>query len=103
MLDAKEAEILVNNDKVGLRLSKKEARLRGDMNEKALFDAMVLYNLVIYTSEVLVLVALDVMRFFDVNPLSSRSFAKVSFQFSVTMDRHLVSLYTALPNAQKQF
>ena len=79
MLDAKEAEILVNDDKTGLRLIKTEARLRGDVNVKVLFDAMALYNFVrLYTSEVLVLVALNAARFVDVNPLSSRYYA-VSF------------------------
>ena len=69
----------MNDDKAGLRLSKTEARLRGDANAKALFDAMALYNFVrLYTSEVLVLVARNAARFVDVNPLSSRYYA-VSF------------------------
>ena len=77
ILDAKEAEILVNDDKAGLRLSKMEARLRGDVNAKALFDAMALYNFVrLYTSEMLVLIARNAVRFVDINPLSSTSFAE---------------------------
>ena len=56
-----------------LRLFKEEVRLRGVT--KALFNAMALYNFVHYTSEVLALVALYAVRFVDVNPLSSRSFA----------------------------
>ena len=77
MLDAKEAEILVNDDKTGLRLIKTEARLRGDVNVKVLFDAMALYNFVrLYISEMLVLVALSVARFVIVNPMSSRTFAE---------------------------
>ena len=75
MLDAKEAEILVNNDKVGLRLSKKEARLRGDVNANALFNAKLLFNfMLLYIPEVLVPVARNAVRFVDINPLSSRSF-----------------------------
>ena len=56
-----------------LRLFKKEVRPRGVT--KALFNTMALNNFVHYTSEVLALVALYVVRFVDVNPLSSRSFA----------------------------
>ena len=75
ILDAKEAEILVNDDKVGLRLSKKEARLRGDVNANALFNAKLLFNfMLLYISEVLVPVARNAVRFVDINPLSSRSF-----------------------------
>merc|ERR1719474_589945 len=77
MLDAKLAEILVNDNKVGPRLSKNEARLRGDVNAHALFDVMLLFNLMrLYISEVLVPVARNAARFVDVNPLSSRCFAE---------------------------
>ena len=77
MMDAKEAEMLVNDDKVRLRLSKKEARLRGDVNANALFDAMLLFNFLrLYISEVLVPVARNAARFVDVNPLNSRCFAE---------------------------
>ena len=58
---------------------KVEVMPSGDVNVKALFDAMSLFNLVrLYTSEVLVLVlvARNAARFVDVNPLSSRSFAE---------------------------
>ena len=54
-MDAKEAEILVNDNKVRLSLSKKEARLRGGVNANVLFDAMLLFNFMrLYISEVLV-------------------------------------------------
>jgi len=77
MLDAKEVDILVSNAKVEVRLSKKEARLRGDVTTKALLNAMTLCNFVrLYISEVLVLVALNVARFVNVNPMSSRTFAE---------------------------
>ena len=69
--ESKEVELHITH-KV-LRLFKEEVRLRGVT--KALFNAMALYNFVHYTSEVLALVALYVVRFVDVNPLSSRSFA----------------------------
>ena len=69
--ESKEVELHIAH-KV-LRLFKEEVRLRGVT--KALFNAMALYNFVHYTSEVLALVALYVVRFVDVNPLSSRSFA----------------------------
>ena len=58
---------------------KVEVMPSGDVNVKALFDAMSLFNLVrLYTYEVLVLVlvARNAARFVDVNPLSSRSFAE---------------------------
>ena len=75
MMDAKVAEMLVNDDKVRLRLSKKEARLRGDVNANALFNAKLLFNfMLLYISEVLVPVARNAVRFVDINPLSSRSF-----------------------------
>merc|ERR1719209_1785816 len=67
----------VNSSKVGLRLSKKEARLRGDVTTKALLDAMMLCNFVrLYISEMLVLDALNAARFVDVKPVSSRCFAE---------------------------
>ena len=54
-----------------------EVMPRGDVNEKAFLDAMSLFNFVwLYTSEVLVLVARNAVRFVDINPLSSRSFAE---------------------------
>merc|ERR1719357_1204112 len=56
---------------------KVEVMPNGDVNAKALFDAMSLFNFVrLYTFEVLVLVARNAVRFVDVNPLSSRSFAE---------------------------
>ena len=56
---------------------KVEVMPSGDVNAKALFDAMSLFNFVrLYTFEVLVLVARNAVRFVDVNPLSSRSFAE---------------------------
>ena len=65
----------MNDNKVGLRLSKKEARLRGDVNANALFNAKLLFNfMLLYISEVLVPVARNAVRFVDINPLSSRSF-----------------------------
>ena len=77
IMDAKEVEMLVNDDKVRLRLSKKEARLRGDVNANALFNAKLLFNfMLLYISEVLVPVARNAARFVDVNPLSSKSFAE---------------------------
>ena len=89
MLDVEEVAILVkddnkvevfdakvNNDKVGLRLSKKKVRQSGDANVLALFHARALYNFMLYTSEVLVLVALSMARFVNVNPMSSRTFAE---------------------------
>ena len=67
----------VNSSKVGLRLSKKEARLRCDVTMKALLNAMTLCNFVrLYITEMLVLVALNAARIVDVNPLSSRCFAE---------------------------
>ena len=77
IMDAKEVEMLVNDDKVRLRLSKKEARLRGDVNANALFDAMLLFNFMrLYISEVLVPVARNAARFVNVNPMSSRTFGE---------------------------
>ena len=58
---------------------KVEVMPSGDVNAKALFDAMSLFNLVrLYTSEVLVLVlvARNAARFVDVNPMSSRTFTE---------------------------
>jgi len=56
---------------------KVEVMPNGDVNAKALFDAMSLFNFVrLYTLEVLVLVARNAVRFVDVNPLSSRCFAE---------------------------
>ena len=56
---------------------KVEVMPNGDVNAKALFDAMSLFNFVrLYTFEVLVLVARNAVRFVDINPLSSRSFAE---------------------------
>ena len=47
------------------------------MNANVLFDAMLLFNFMrLYISEVLVLVAWNAVRFVDVNPLSSKSFAE---------------------------
>jgi len=67
----------VNSSKVGLRLSKKEARLRCDVTMKALLNAMTLCNFVrLYISEMLVLDALNAARFVDVKPVSSRCFAE---------------------------
>ena len=57
------------------KMSKDKVRLRG--NVKAFYSAMALYNFVrLYTSEVLVLIARNAVRFVDGNPLSSRSFAE---------------------------
>ena len=72
----KEAEILVNDNKVGLMLSKKKVRQSGDANVLALFHVRALYNFMLYTSEVLLLVALSMARFVNVNPMSSRTFAE---------------------------
>ena len=67
----------VNSSKVGLRLSKKEVRLRCDMTMKALLNAMTLCNFVrLYISEMLVSDALNATRFVDVKPVSSRCFAE---------------------------
>jgi len=56
---------------------KVEVMPSGDVNAKVLFDAMSLFNLVrLYISEVLVLVALRMARFVNVNPMSSRTFAE---------------------------
>ena len=77
LLDVEEVTILVNDDKVGLRLSKKEVRLRCDVTMKALLNAMTLCNFVrLYISEMLVLDALNAARFVDVKPVSSRCFAE---------------------------
>jgi len=56
---------------------KVEVMPSGNVNAKVLFDAMSLFNLVrLYISEVLVLVALSMARFVNVNPMSSRTFAE---------------------------
>ena len=56
---------------------KVEVMPSGDVNAKALFDAMSLFNFVrLYTFEVLVLVARNAVRFVDVNPMSSRYVAE---------------------------
>ena len=56
---------------------KVEVTPSGDVNAKAFFDTMSLFNFVrLYTSEVLLLVARNAVRFVDINPLSSTSFAE---------------------------
>mgnify|MGYP001060397090 CR=1 FL=1 len=56
---------------------KVEVTPSGDVNANAFFDTMSLFNFVrLYTSEVLLLVARNAVRFVDINPLSSTSFAE---------------------------
>merc|ERR1719370_852161 len=56
---------------------KVEVMQRGDVTTKALCDAAALYHFVrLYTSEVLVLVAQNAVRFVIVSPMSSRTFAE---------------------------
>ena len=56
---------------------KVEVTPSGDVNAKAFFDTMSLFNFVrLYTSEVLLLIARNAVRFVDINPLSSTSFAE---------------------------